>query len=148
MVLELHHAQGKSKWEWNWISSKIKMIPDPRQKVCPEIPYLSLVLMFDPAAKLLKCRIGPMGYPNIRILPPPALPRLLPGDLSQRATFHTCTVFHFHISHNSTRNCSQAARKRRIIFLFKDSDLTVLHLMRLCMFYANQNATLTAPFPH
>lgn len=40
----------------------------------------------------------------------------------------------FHISQNSVRNCSHTARKLRIIFLLKDSDLSVLQLIRLCMF--------------
>lgn len=142
-----------------------KYDPSPQAEkcaVCPEISYLSLVLMFDPAAKLLKCRVGPMGYANIRILSKGSqssgrrrqgLPRAVAAPASPcqghlwEGTFHMCTVIHFHISHNSTRNCSHTARKLWIIFLFKDSDHTVLHLMGWCTFMQIQMPLSQLLFP-
>lgn len=52
-----HCAQDKPKWECKWNSSNTNMAHSPWAERCTvwcRISYLSLVLMFDPAAMLLK----------------------------------------------------------------------------------------------
>lgn len=61
-----------------------KYDPSPEAERCavyPAISYPSLLLLFDPAAKLLKCRVGPMGYPNTRTLSKGS--RQYPGALGE-----------------------------------------------------------------